>query len=138
MFKRFAALFAVLIASFAISTSVSAKTNAFFGFLDWDAAAAQAAINNGERVAINIWADWCPNCTSQRRSLSDLIKSDPEAYGDVKVFAIEYDDPNRPAAVGSHPIPNSSARTTIIFFGGGQELAVYGGQSPFEMAEILM
>ncbi len=61
-----------------------------------------------------------------------------ESFDDVKVFAVEFDDPNRPSAVGSHAITGSAARTTLVIFNQGQEVAVYGGQDPAAISSLLM
>lgn len=137
MFKRLAAAFALLFAVFSVASPAQARDNVFYGFMDWDAAAAQEAINNGERVVVNVWATWCPACNAQRRTLSALLNSD-ESFDDVKVFAVEFDDPNRPSAVGSHAITGSAARTTLVIFNQGQEVAVYGGQDPAAISSLLM
>ena len=91
------------------------------GFITWDAEAAQAAINNGEQVVVNVWAEWCPSCIAQRRTLHAVLQQNPDAFADVKVFAINIDDRPRPQQVGSHRITGSAARTTLIFFNGGRK-----------------
>ena len=102
MIKRISHWLAVLCAAFAFNTLAHADTNENFGFMEWDAEAAQTAIDNGERVIINAWATWCPFCKAQRRSLAGLLQSDPEGYSDVKVFAIDIDDADKPAMVGGN------------------------------------
>jgi len=133
MMKRISAVLAILFATFAIGTAAQADTNDNLGFMEWDAAAAEEAVINGERVIINTWATWCPFCKAQRRALSSLLKSDPETYGDVKVFAVDIDDPNTPSRIGS----KSVSKTTMIFFVGGQEIVAYKGQDTMEMAAFL-
>ncbi|MGA0235912.1 MAG: TlpA family protein disulfide reductase [Alphaproteobacteria bacterium] len=133
MMKRISALLAILFAAFAIGTAAQADTNDNLGFMEWDAAAAEEAVINGERVIINTWATWCPFCKAQRRALSSLLKSDPETYGDVKVFAVDIDDPNTPSRIGS----KSVSKTTMIFFIGCQEIVAFKGQDTMEMAAFL-
>ena len=61
-------------------------------------------------------------------------------YGDVKVFGVEFDDPNAPQTIGSHSIlPGDpyATKTTLIFFNGGEQVDVYQGQSDMMMAAIL-
>lgn len=137
MIKRFAAFLATVVAalslSLAVSTTASAKTNEVYGFMEWDAEAAAAAIAAGDRVVINVWATWCPNCTSQRRAFAMLLQSDPEAYADVKVFAIDIDDADRPSMVG----PHKARKTTMIFYNDGEEIGVYTGKKSRDMAAFL-
>lgn len=133
MMKRVSALLAILFTAFAIGTAAQADTNDNLGFLAWDPAAAEEAVRNGERVIINTWATWCPFCKAQRRALSSLLNSDPETYGDVKVFAVDIDEPDTPSRIGS----NSVSKTTLIFFVGGQEVVAYKGQDTMEMAAFL-
>lgn len=136
MIKRFAAACALLLAALSMATPAQAKDNIFFGFMDWDAEAAQDAIDRGERVVVNVWASWCSKCTAQRRALSALLRSD-ESLDDVKVFAIDIEDPLRPESVGSHVIDNNAARTTLVIYKQGQEVAVYGGRDPEAIAGLL-
>lgn len=133
MMKRVSALLAILFTAFAIGTAAQADTNDNLGFMAWDPAAAEEAVRNGERVIINTWATWCPFCKVQRRALSSLLNSDPETYGDVKVFAVDIDEPDTPSRIGS----NSVSKTTLIFFVGGQEVVAYKGQDTMEMAAFL-
>jgi thiol-disulfide isomerase/thioredoxin len=95
----------------------------------------QAAIDQGDRVVINVWASWCPKCTAQRRALSQVLGADP-SLDDVKVFAIDIDDPLRPSSVGSHSISGNAARTTLVIFDQGQEVAVYGGRDAAAIAAL--
>lgn len=133
MMKRVSALLAILFTAFAIGTAAQADTNDNLGFMAWDPAAAEEAVRNGERVIINTWATWCPFCKAQRRALSSLLNSDPETYGDVKVFAVDIDEPDTPSRIGS----NSVSKTTLIFFVGGREIVAYKGQDTMEMAAFL-
>ena len=133
MMKRVSALLAILFTAFAIGTAAQADTNDNLGFMEWDAVAAEEAVRNGERVVINTWATWCPFCKAQRRALSSLLKSDPEKYGDVKVFAVDIDEPDTPSRIGS----SSVSKTTLIFFVGGREIVAYQGQDTMEMAAFL-
>ena len=110
MMKRVSALLAILFTAFAIGTAAQADTNDNLGFMAWDPAAAEEAVRNGERVIINTWATWCPFCKAQRRALSSLLNSDPETYGDVKVFAVDIDEPDTPSRIGS----NSVSKTTDL------------------------
>ena len=135
MIKRFAAACALLLAALSMATPAQAKDNIFFGFMDWDAEAAQDAIDRGERVVVNVWASWCPKCTAQRRALSQVLGADP-SLDDVKVFAIDIDDPLRPSSVGSHSISGNAARTTLVIFDQGQEVAVYGGRDAAAIAAL--
>jgi thiol-disulfide isomerase/thioredoxin len=133
MIKRISHWLAVLCAAFAVNTLAHADTNENFGFMEWDAEAAQTAIDNGERVIINAWATWCPFCKAQRRSLAGLLQSDPEGYSDVKVFAIDIDDADKPAMVGG----NQYGKTTLFFYVGGEEIDAYTGRDPNEIAALL-
>lgn len=133
MIKRISHWLAVLCAAFAFNTLAHADTNENFGFMEWDAEAAQTAIDNGERVIINAWATWCPFCKAQRRSLAGLLQSDPEGYSDVKVFAIDIDDADKPAMVGG----NQYGKTTLFFYVGGEKIDAYTGRDPNEIAALL-
>ena len=133
MMKRISSVLAILFAVFAIGTAAQADTNENLGFMDWDPVAAQEAISNGERVVINTWATWCPFCKVQRRILSSLLKTDPDTYGDVKVFAVDIDDSDAPSKIGS----KSVSKTTRIFYSGGAEVAIYKGNKTEEMAGFL-
>lgn len=137
MFKRFTAILAFVLATIGLSTAAHARSDEVMGFITWDAEAAQAAINNGEQVVVNVWAEWCPSCIAQRRTLHAVLQQNPDAFADVKVFAINIDDRPRPQQVGSHRISGSAARTTLIFFNGGEEIAVYGGQQANQIADLL-
>ena len=137
MLKRFTAIFVFILATVGLSTNAQARSDEIYGFMSWDAAAVQAAIVNGEQVVVNVWAEWCPSCRAQRKTLHAVLQHNPDAYADVKVFAINIDDRPRPQQVGSHRISGSAARTTLIFFNGGVEVAVYGGQQAGQIADLL-
>lgn len=133
MINRVAHLLAVLVAAFAFSTAAPADTNENFGFMEWDAEAAQTAIENGERVVINAWATWCPLCKAQRRTLNGLLQADPDGFADVKVFAIDIDSADAPPMVGDHKV----RKTTLFIFGSGEEIDVYTGRNADEIAALL-
>ena len=120
------------------SSNAFAKSNAQFGFMNWNTAEFEEAVANGDRVIVSVWATWCPSCRAQRKTLSALL--DGGDYGDVKVFGVEFDDPTAPQMIGSHSIlPGDpyATKTTLIFFNGGEQVDVYQGQSDAMMAAIL-
>lgn len=133
MIRRVTAALAMLCAALAFNPVAQADTNENLGFMNWDAEAAQAAIDNGERVIVNGWATWCPLCKAQRRALNGLLSSDPEGYADVKVFSIDIDWSDAPDAIGDNPL----RKTMLVFYGDGEEIDVYEGRDAEQMASIL-
>ena len=137
MIKRFALLFTALLASLTLATSASAKTNANFGFEDFSVEAFVEASVSGELTIVNIWGENCPLCLGQRKALSALIKSNPDLYGNIRVLAIEATDPNRPAMVGSHKLSGWGARTMMILFRNGEQVAITGNHSQGDLSAFI-
>ncbi|MDH6230759.1 thioredoxin 1 [Mesorhizobium soli] len=55
----------------------------------FDAAAFEAAQQQGARILVDIWASWCPTCRAQKPIIDHLAEQ--PANSDLVIFAVDFD-----------------------------------------------
>ena len=83
--------------------------------------AVSQALNEKKAIALDFYADWCPTCRAQAKSLNQL-KSSPNL--DVTVFVVDYDK-----NVALRKQLKVAAQSTIVVFKAGKESARLIGQT---------
>jgi len=80
----------------------------------YESAKAQAAIDAGKPVVLQVYADWCPSCRAQSAALDKLKSSG--AYDDIAFFRVDFDAQSDVVAKLKCP------RSTIIAYKDGKEV----------------
>ena len=79
----------------------------------------QQALDNGETVFVDFFAEWCTTCRSQERAVTALRAQNP-AYDEAITFiSVDYDKWGREPVSTSRNIPR---RSTLIVLKGDAEL----------------
>ena len=113
--KRIATLLAILALS--LLSQAAAAGEAIYSKALFDQLMAE-----GKPVVIDMYADWCPTCKSQKPHVQALA-ADP-AYKDVTILVADFDKEKE-----LKKALRVSSQSTFVVFKGGKEVARSTGQT---------
>jgi thioredoxin 1 len=102
-----------------------------FEVMRYDKVAADAAIEAGKTVIVEVYASWCPICQAQATAI-DAMKDKP-AYKDIVFFRVDTEAQKDVVKALRSP------RSTFIVYRGGREVSRQSwGATHEDVARVLM
>ena len=97
--------------------------------------AAEAAMDAGQIVLLDFWANWCSTCAAQERVLAQLKSENPEYEKNIAFFIVDWDQYGKGELSKALKIPR---RSTLVALKGREELGrIVAGTGKAEIKALL-
>lgn len=80
---------------------------------------AEAAMDAGEVIILDFWADWCSTCAAQERVIASLMAENPAYRDRIRLIIVDWDQYGRGELSRALAIPR---RSTLVALQGRTEI----------------